>query len=211
MSRFENIKNKQIIVYRHRRLDNYEVFYVGIASTLYRPYNKTSRNKFWKNIVSKTNYNVEIIATVEDWKTACELEEFLIQEYGRRDLKTGTLVNMTDGGDGRYGSIISESTKLKMSQVKLGIKKDKEIGFKISISKKGRKHSLEGKKKKVESLGKKVIDTSTGIIYESITEAAVKLNTFPSVISRYLADKVKKKKLNLKHLKTWEDTYNILH
>ena len=95
MSRFENIKDKQIVVYRHRRLDNYEIFYVGIASTLYRPYNKTSRNKFWKNIVSKTNYNVEIIATVEDWETACELEKFLIQEYGRRDLKTGTLVNMS--------------------------------------------------------------------------------------------------------------------
>ena len=205
MSRFENIKNKQIIVYRHRRLDNYEVFYVGIASTLYRPYNKTSRNKFWKNIVSKTNYNVEIIATVEDWETACELEKFLIQEYGRRDLKTGTLVNMTNGGDGRYGSLVSESTKLKMSQVRLGIKRDKEIGFKISISKKGRKHSLEGRKKKVESLGKKVIDTSTGIVYQSITEASIKLNTFPSVISKYLTNKVKKKKLKFKYLKIWED------
>ena len=205
MSRFENIKDKQIVVYRHRRLDNYEIFYVGIASTLYRPYNKTSRNKFWKNIVSKTNYNVEIIATVEDWKTACELEEFLIQEYGRRDLKTGTLVNMTNGGDGRYGSLVSESTKLKMSQVRLGIKRYKEIGFKISISRKGRKHSLEGRKKKVESLGKKVIDTSTGIVYQSITEASIKLNTFPSVISKYLTNKVKKKKLKFKYLKIWED------
>ena len=31
MSRFENIKDKQIVVYRHRRLDNYEIFYVGFS------------------------------------------------------------------------------------------------------------------------------------------------------------------------------------
>ena len=172
MSRFENIKNKQIIVYRHRRLDNYEVFYVGIASTLYRPYNKTSRNKFWKNIVSKTNYNVEIIATVEDWKTACELEEFLIQEYGRRDLKTGTLVNMTDGGEGAPGTIISEETKLKLRNKNKGKKLTEEHKKKIGLANKGRRPSLITEQKRLEKITKKVIDTRNNIIYNSVKEVS---------------------------------------
>ena len=34
------------------------------------------------------------------WEEACTLEKNLIKEYGRRDLMAGTLVNMTDGGEG---------------------------------------------------------------------------------------------------------------
>ena len=173
MSRFENIKNKQIIVYRHRRLDNYEVFYVGIASTLYRPYNKTSRNKFWKNIVSKTNYNVEIIATVEDWKTACELEEFLIQEYGRRDLKTGTLVNMTDGGDGLNNYKFDRNTVQRIREKNLGRKHSLQQNIEKSIRQQG-----QG--------GIKVIDTKTQIIYNSIVIASKELGISKSTLRRYL-------------------------
>ena len=39
----------------------------------------------------------------------------MIKEYGRRDLGKGTLVNLTDGGEGSYGVIQSNDTKEKRS------------------------------------------------------------------------------------------------
>ena len=65
------------LVYRHRRLDTFEIFYIGIGS-IKRAYLKHGRNKHWNNIVNKTNYQVEIIAENLDWETACELEILLI-------------------------------------------------------------------------------------------------------------------------------------
>jgi predicted XRE-type DNA-binding protein len=45
-----------------------------------------------------------------------EKEIQLINEIGRIDLKTGTLVNMTDGGDGLKGYLFSSESKNKMSK-----------------------------------------------------------------------------------------------
>ena len=64
-------------VYRHRRLDTNEIFYVGIGRER-RPYSKKDRNEHWKNIVSKYGYTVEIIAEDLSKEDACELEVFLI-------------------------------------------------------------------------------------------------------------------------------------
>lgn len=86
-------------LYRHIRLDNNEVFYVGIGSEK-RPYKKHSRSSFWQNIVGKSDYDIEVLAKNLSWEDACELEVFMISEYGRRDLGLGNLVNLTDGGDG---------------------------------------------------------------------------------------------------------------
>jgi hypothetical protein len=88
------------IVYRHRRLDINTIFYIGIGVNEKRAFQKRSRNQYWKNITSKTNYNVEIIANLEDYNDAKELEIFLISLYGRKDLGKGILCNMTNGGDG---------------------------------------------------------------------------------------------------------------
>ena len=97
------------LVYRHRRLDTNEVFYIGIE--LDTEFKKASgnrskvkhRSKFWKNIVNKTDYSIEIVQNNIDNESAKELEIFLIQQYGRRDLGKGGLVNLTDGGDGAPG------------------------------------------------------------------------------------------------------------
>lgn len=88
------------IVYKHIRKDTNEVFYVGIGKTNKRAYSKFGRNPFWYNIVNKTDYIVEIIETGLDWNTACNREQYWIQYYGRKDLNEGTLVNLTNGGDG---------------------------------------------------------------------------------------------------------------
>ena len=118
------------IVYRHRRLDTFEVFYIGIGKTEKRAYSKKSRNKWWKNIILKTEYSVEIIIEDVSWKEAQEVEVLLISEYGRRDLGLGNLVNLTNGGEGTQGIIVSDKTKQNMS-----------------ISATGRKHSEESKEK----------------------------------------------------------------
>jgi hypothetical protein len=90
------------IVYQHRRNDTNEVFYVGIGRTEKRAY-ATNRTKFWKNIVKKAGYQVEITHRDIIWEEACSIEKYLIAFYGRRDLGQGTLVNLTDGGEGIPG------------------------------------------------------------------------------------------------------------
>lgn len=99
-------------VYTHTRQDTGEVFYVGIGkreqryqdasgrSKYARAYAKTKRSKFWKSIVSKTDFTVNIVfETTSEAKVKLKEQE-LIKQYGRRCCdKPGTLVNFTSGGD----------------------------------------------------------------------------------------------------------------
>lgn len=94
-------------VYRHIRLDTNEVFYVGIGSKpdRFRAYEKGKRNSHWHNFVKKVGYQVEIVYDGLSWETACVKEIELIAQYGRLDLKTGSIINLTNGGDGAVGLI----------------------------------------------------------------------------------------------------------
>jgi hypothetical protein len=87
------------VVYIHRRKDNDTIFYVGMGSPK-RVKSKSHRNNHWRNIVSKYGYYYEVVANELSQEDAYELEMFLIDELGRKDLGKGDLVNMTDGGDG---------------------------------------------------------------------------------------------------------------
>lgn len=51
---------------------------------------------------------------------ALEWERFYIRHYGRVDLGTGVLRNLTDGGDGGSGARPSQQTREKMSRASLG-------------------------------------------------------------------------------------------
>jgi len=90
-------------LYRHIRLDKNEPFYIGIGHTDNNKYNrafaKNKRNRFWKNVINNTDYNVEIVYETEIKDDIFEKEKEFIKLYGRRDLNTGTLVNLTDGGE----------------------------------------------------------------------------------------------------------------
>src|SRR5438067_2280740 len=90
-------------LYRHIRPDKGEVFYIGIGGSE-RPYEKDGRGLYWNNIVRlNPNYEIEIMFENLTWEEACNKEREFIKLYGRKDLGLGTLVNLTDGGEGVPG------------------------------------------------------------------------------------------------------------
>jgi hypothetical protein len=138
------------VVYRHITLDTNKVFYIGMGTET-RPFTKVKRSTYWKNIVKKHGYRVEILAKNLLFEDAIELEEFLISLYGRLDIKTGCLCNMTDGGEGTKN--VSPEVRKKISEyqikypsAKKGIIFSEEHKKNISESKKGKESVFKGKK-----------------------------------------------------------------
>lgn len=106
-------------VYRHIRLDKNEPFYIGIANHVRKDYvranERARRSEWWKKIVSKTEYRIDILFDNVTVKFAKEKEIEFIKLYGRRDLGLGTLVNMTDGGDGLINRVFTPEYRKKLS------------------------------------------------------------------------------------------------
>lgn len=115
-------------LYRHIRLDNNEPFYIGIGtdSQYKRANNFYNRSNHWKNITNKTQYEVEIILDDLTWEEACQKEIEFIALYGRKDLNRGTLVNLTDGGEGFLGYKHTSNAKALISQKLTGKSKHSE-------------------------------------------------------------------------------------
>jgi hypothetical protein len=138
------------IVYEHLRNDTNEVFYVGMSVGKKRAFEKckSKRNPHWHNIVKKAGYTVNIVYKDIEWEEAKKIEILLIKKYGRKDLGLGNLVNMTDGGEGVLGVIMSEENKKKMSKLmkgntyNLGKPKSEEHKQKMSEASKGNTYNL---------------------------------------------------------------------
>ena len=100
------------VVYQHRRLDTNDVFYIGIGKNIKRAYNTNKRNCFWKSIVAKTDFIVEILYDNIEWSEAVCWEEHYINNFGRRNKNPkGTLCNLTDGGEGVPGYFTEDIKK----------------------------------------------------------------------------------------------------
>ncbi len=163
------------IVYRHRRLDKNEVFYVGIGKKEARAFDMVNRNHIWKGIKSRSEVDVEIVASDLSWELACELEQLMIAEYGRIDLHTGSLANLTYGGEGSLGVKQSQESIAKRVAKNTGRKNTEETKRKMSEARKGIVFSAEH----IENLrkshlgqktvnGKMVVDLQTGFFYDSL-------------------------------------------
>jgi hypothetical protein len=198
-------------LYRHIRVDKNEPFYIGIGVKkklkypYSRAYSKHDRNNIWKRIVFKTEYEVEILLESDDYEFIKEKEREFIKLYGRKDLKTGSLCNLTDGGEGCYNRIMTKECKDKISKslkgkpfteerkknvsvalCKLNLKVSDETKRKLSIAHKGKKLSLETIQKvlitkKLNKPNRKVYqyDKAYNFIKEwnSIAEASKESNT----------------------------------
>lgn len=99
-----NKRNKEVrergkCVYLHRNPKTQEVFYVGIGvETRAKDFSK--RSIFWSNYKNKYGVEVDIVKKGLTSKEAQSIEVELIKKYGRRDLGTGSLVNLSHGGEG---------------------------------------------------------------------------------------------------------------
>lgn len=106
-------------VYRHIRLDINQPFYIGVSTVNHRKGHKWARNFMWKDIVSKTAYEIEVLFDDISLEFAYEKEIEFIKLYGRLDLCTGTLCNLTNGGVGSNGLKQSKETvEKRMIQIR---------------------------------------------------------------------------------------------
>ncbi len=97
MSPYANLTymNKIYYVYKHMIKETEEVFYVGRGKNN-RAWDKNGRNDYWKKIVNKYEYIVEIIKENLEIQESKDLEVLAIEEYKPR-------ANLTKGGEGTLG------------------------------------------------------------------------------------------------------------
>lgn len=160
------VDNGKYYVYRYIRHDKNEPFYIGIGSknksdSVYgyygRAHVKKKRNIIWTSIINKTSYEVGILLESDDYDFIQQKEKEFIKLYGRIDKGTGTLANMTDGGEGSWGIVITEEGREKRRKINKGRKATPESllkrkatierlgGIKVSESHKDTISITEGK------------------------------------------------------------------
>lgn len=155
---------REYYIYRHIRLDKNVPFYIGKGYKdddcleYKRAYSTYQRSNLWNNIVNKSEFKVEIIFT-----TFCEndvniKEKEFIKLYGRITHKNGTLANITDGGEGTPGRIVSIESREKY---RLG-----NLGRKATEEQKQRRSEFT---KKNKSMIEKLVKKNKTITSESFT------------------------------------------
>jgi len=129
----------QYYLYRHVRLDTNQVFYIGRGKAFCRPsrrrcadtnsyaeryaraFDMHTRNKAWKNIKKQSAIEVEILFESDSMDIINEKEKEFIELYGRICKGTGSLINITAGGEGQAGMNEAAVEKLIESQKKIGL------------------------------------------------------------------------------------------
>ena len=158
-------------VYKHTTPS--EKVYIGITSQKpnerWRNGKGYKKSTYFNNAINKydwDNIKHEILFNNFTEQMAKLMEQCLIALYSSFDRRFG--YNMTLGGEGVLGKILSEETRKKLSEANKGKCLSEETKKKMSESKKG-KYLSEGTKKK---LSIKVICLTTNKIFDSIKIAA---------------------------------------
>lgn len=195
---------------------NSKIKYVGQTTNLkkreeqHRKYNKhikDKRNSWVASLNKKNLYPILQSLFCCNKEYIDDFEKFFIKFYGRE-----TLLNLTDGGPGPEGMVISKqeckrrSKRMKLNHPMLGKHHTEESKLKMSLVRKGKKLSEETRKRMSKSRAGvpvpalqvprpcrwiKIIDNN-GIVYNSISEAAEKLNLYCTNISKVLKGKRKR-------------------
>lgn len=100
--------------------------------------------------IPKDKQNIVFLETDLTDIGACAIERRLIRWWGRKDLNTGILLNMTDGGDGVSGRKNSEISNVRRSITQKGKSKPS-----VSIARKGQPSPNRGKIASIETLQKR--------------------------------------------------------
>lgn len=201
-------------VYKHIRLDNDKIFYIGIGSDsdFKRANTKDGRNEYWKNVVNKHGYRVEIFQENISWEDACRIEKELILLFGRKNNGSGLLVNMTDGGDGVVGLVHTIEHRKKNSDANKGRKKSiefiikaknrhtsNETKEKIRASLIGRHHSEETKQKIRDALKNKMCGENNpfyGKTHSDINKEKIRDSRSGTIMSAETKEKISRANLN---------------
>ena len=112
---FAAIARKGCFVYCYLRTSDGSPYYIGIASQAYRATSKDHRVR-----VPADRARIRVMRSGLTWEEAASWEKFYISRYGRKDINTGILRNLTDGGEGTTGWICTEDTKQKISAANTG-------------------------------------------------------------------------------------------
>jgi len=166
-------------LYRHIRPDTNEVFYVGIGTKqddhddtfeneYARAFKRHSRNSYWHNVYEKCGRKreVEIMLESDDYDWLEDKEREFVKLYGRADLGLGTLVNLTDGGDGKRGCKQTEEAKRRISEANKGRPLSEEHKEKIRKSLTGKKRT--NKNREAISRGARNRKTTRSVLQYSL-------------------------------------------
>ena len=153
--------DQKYYVYAYLR-DDQTPYYIGKG--INRRAYQAHKRKNGSDMLPKDISRIKILHENLSEKQAFDLEKELILDYGRKDLGTGILRNLTEGGEGnrRTGWKHSEEAKLAMSKAKIGkpshrkgvpspmkgVARSEETKKKISEANKGR---VIGCNKKINS------------------------------------------------------------
>jgi hypothetical protein len=211
------LEKRESYVYAHIRDDKNEPFYIGIGRTknFKRAFKHDGRNSIWNKIIKKAPCKSNILYSGLTWKEACEIEINLIQHFGRINLGTCPLCNLTDGGEGNLNAVFSEERRKKISKALTGKKLSPErvekcrqrrhtpetiekirklkTGLKASQATKDKMRitNRKGIEASARKISKPVIDLETGVFYNSVKEAAWSLGVTKSHLSGMLLGRCK--------------------
>lgn len=134
-------KPTDFYVYVHQKASDGTVFYVG-KGRANRAWTAHGRKLHWQRTVAKHGLIVQVIAAGLNEECAFSIERMVIRKYGRPNL-----VNVTDGGEGTWGAVPTESQRKAVAEANARRQISDETRAKMRASRIGRSATEETRAK----------------------------------------------------------------